>query len=109
MTTARRFTTAIATGAVLLNALAPVALAGESNGNDLSIVGNGAYSTSNINVNSTSATVVNQTNNANITNNVSSKASTGGNNAGFNTGGDVRIVTGDARTRVDVNNAANLN
>ena len=107
MTTKSRFTTAIATGAVLLNALAPVALAGNDNG--LSVVGNGAYSTNNITVNNASATVVNQTNTANITNNVNSTASTGGNNAGFNTGGDVRIVTGDAKTKVDVSNAANLN
>jgi hypothetical protein len=102
--TTKRFTTAIATGAVLLNALAPVALA-----SDLNVVGNGVNSTNDINVTKTSATVVNQTNNANITNNVSSKASTGGNDASYNTGGDVKVKTGDAITNTEIKNAVNLN
>jgi hypothetical protein len=107
MTTKSRFTTAIATGAVLLNALAPVALA--SSANDINVLGNGVNSTNNVSVNKTSATVVNQTNNANITNNVSSNASTGDNSSSFNTGGNTRIVTGDAKSDVKVTNAANLN
>jgi hypothetical protein len=107
MTTKTRFTTAIATGAVLLNALAPVALA--SSANDIVVSGNGVNSTSNVSVNKTSASVVNQTNNANITNNVSSDASTGGNSSSFNTGGNTRIVTGNATSNVDITNAANLN
>jgi len=106
MTTKSRFTTAIATGAVLLNALAPVALASS---NDITVTGNGVNSTSNVTVNRASDTVVNQTNNANITNNVSSNSSSGGNSSSFNTGGDTRIVTGDAKSNVQIQNAANLN
>ncbi len=104
MTFKKRFTTAIATGAVLLNALAPVALAEE-----IHVTGNGAFSNSTVNLSSDNATVVNQSNNANVTNNVSSNASTGGNSASFNTGGDSRIVTGDATTNVDISTAVNLN
>lgn len=107
MTTKSRFTTAIATGAVLLNALAPVALA--SSANDLTVAGNGVNSTNNVTVNNSSATVVNQTNNANIKNNVSSNANTGGNDASFNTGGDVKIKTGDAVAKTNISNAVNLN
>ncbi len=104
MTFKKRFITAIATGAVLVNALAPVALA-----NSLNVTGNGAFSNSAINVSSNSTTSVNQTNNANITNNVSSNANTGDNSANFNTGGDSKIVTGDATTNTSISNAANLN
>jgi hypothetical protein len=106
MTTKSRFTTAIATGAVLLNALAPVALASS---NDITVAGNGVNSTSNVTVNRASDTVVNQTNNANITNNVSSNSSSGGNSSSFNTGGDTRIVTGNSTSNVKIDNAANLN
>jgi hypothetical protein len=107
MTTKSRFTTAIATGAVLLNALAPIAFA--SSANDITVTGNGVNSTSNVSVNRASDTVVNQTNNANITNNVSSNASSGGNSSSFNTGGATRIVTGNATSNVKIDNAANLN
>jgi hypothetical protein len=104
MTFKTRFTTAIATGAVLLNALAPVALA-----EDLTVTGNGAFSDNTVKVESNNATVVEQNNNANVTNNISSNANTGGNDASFNTGGDTRIVTGDAVTKTDVSTHVNLN
>jgi hypothetical protein len=104
MTFKTRFTTAIATGAVLLNALAPVALAEE-----ITVTGNGAFSDNTVKVESNNATVVDQNNDANVTNNISSNANTGGNDASFNTGGDTRIVTGDAVTKTDVSTHVNLN
>jgi hypothetical protein len=107
MTTKSRFTTAIATGAVLLNALAPIALASSSNSID--VIGNGVNSTNDVNVSNNNASVVNQTNSANITNKVDSNSSTGGNSSSFNTGGDTRIVTGNATSNVTLNTAANLN
>jgi hypothetical protein len=104
MTNKTRFTTAIATGAVLVNALAPIALA-----NTVDVTGNGAFSDTNVNVSKSTDTVVNQTNNADISNKISSDASTGGNDANFNTGGSVTIKTGDAATSVALQNAANVN
>ncbi len=104
MTFNKRITTAIATGAVLLQALAPVALA-----DTITVTGNGAFSDNSVNLSTNTTTVVNQTNNANVTNNVSSDASTGGNSSSFNTGGDTRIVTGDASSNVNVSTAVNLN
>lgn len=104
MTFKTRFTTAIATGAVLVNALAPIALA-----NTVTVSGNGAFSNSAVNVSNNSNTVVNQTNDANITNHVDSNASTGGNSSNFNTGGNTTIKTGNATNNVNVTNAANLN
>jgi hypothetical protein len=101
-----RFTTAIATGAVLLNALAPVALAQTMN---LEISGNGADSDSTANVTTTNNTTVSQTNVANIENDVVVDADTGHNDANSNTGGDVSIETGDATTDVAVANAVNAN
>jgi hypothetical protein len=99
-----RISTAIATGAVLVNALAPVTLAQE-----LTVTGNGAFSDNTIKVETNNATVVDQSNDANVTNNITSNASTGGNSASYNTGGDTHIVTGDAATLVDVSTAVNMN
>src|SRR6266568_3590074 len=95
MTFNKRIITAIATGAVLVNAMAPLALA-----DTVTVSGNGALSNNAVNVTNTQATVVNQTNNANITNNVNSSASTGGNST---------INAGAASSVVNVTNAANLN
>lgn len=104
MTFKTRLTTAIATGAVLLNALAPIALAQE-----VIVTGNGASSNNTVNLTSNSTTQVAQTNNATVTNVVNSTSNTGGNNAGFNTGGDVVVHTGNATTNVSVDNAVNKN
>lgn len=104
MTFTKKITTAIATGAVLINALAPVALA-----ESVTVTGNGALSNNAVNSTTNSTTTVNQSNAANIVNNVKSNASTGGNSSNFNTGGDSKIVTGNATTNVSVSTAANLN
>jgi len=104
MTFSKRFTTAIATGAVLINALAPIAFA-----DSVTVSGNGAFSNNAVNSSVNTTTAVNQSNNANIVNNVTSNASTGGNSSNFNTGGDSRIVTGNATTNTSVSTAANLN
>lgn len=104
MTFKNRITSAIATGAVLLNALAPAALADE-----ITVTGNGAFSDSAVKVESNNTTVVDQNNDAYVTNNVSSNANTGGNSASFNTGGETKIVTGDANSHVDVSTQANMN
>lgn len=104
MTFKTRLTTAIATGAVLVNALAPIALA-----NTVTVSGNGAFSDNHVNLTTNTTNAVNQTNDANITNNVSSNSSSGGNSANFNTGGNSTIVTGAANSTVNVTNDANLN
>lgn len=104
MTFKTKLTTAIATGAVLLNALAPIALA-----QTITVTGNGAQSENKVEVESNNTSVVNQSNNANVTNNIDSNASTGGNSASLNTGGKTIILTGDAKTNVDVTTAVNLN
>lgn len=104
MTFKSRVTTAIATGAVLLYAMAPITLA-----DTITVTGNGALSANAVNSTSNQTTVVNQTNNAAVSNNVSSSASTGGNSADFNTGGNTTIKTGDANNTVNVSTAVNLN
>lgn len=100
-----RLTTAIATGAVLLNAIAPAAYAGT----EIVISGNGAGSDNSANVTQNSTTNVSQSNTAFVSNNVSSNATTGNNNANFNTGGNVTIGTGNANTTVNVSNDLNKN
>lgn len=100
----KKFFSALASGALLLNVVTPVAA--EST---LQITGNGANSTSNVNVELEQQTTVVQSNSAVVTNNIDADAKTGGNTADYNTGGDVTIWTGDADTDVSVANLLNKN
>ncbi len=100
----KKIATAIATGAVLLNALAPMAFA-----NTDVVAGNGAGSQNQVNTNNNNVTSVSQSNNANISNTVVSTATTGGNNASANTGGNTTVTSGNAISGVSVTNAANTN
>ncbi len=105
MTYKTKFATAIATGAVLLNALAPLALADTN----LTISGNGSSSDSDVHVTSSNSTSVVQNNTANVTNTVNTTANTGNNRANDNTGGDVTVNTGAASSTVDLSTAVNRN
>ena len=100
----KKFATAIATGALLLNTALP-AFADVT----LEITGNGSdsYNKADVDVNQT--TVVEQSNTANISNNVTANADTGKNDANRNTGGSVSIDTGDASTTVGITNEVNSN
>lgn len=73
------------------------------------ISGNGAGSDNYITAALANATAVAQNNVANIGNEVDADADTGNNDAGFNTGGDVIIGTGDATVKAEVDNAVNFN
>ena len=102
MTFTKKFTAAIATGAVLVNAVAPAAFAAE-------ISGNGAFSDNTVRIQQNSENVVSQSNEANVVNNVNSSATTGGNKGSFNTGGETIVVTGNAKSVTDINNSLNTN
>jgi len=97
--------TAIATAALLLGSISPFALAGV----DVEISGNGASSNNDANVSVSNSTGVVQSNTADIQNNVSVMANSGGNDANYNTGGDVSVTTGNASSDITVNNTANSN
>lgn len=73
------------------------------------IVGNGAGSDNEIAAALVNANSIGQSNNANIDNDVDVDAETGDNEANFNTGGDVVILTGDAKATVEVDNSVNFN
>jgi hypothetical protein len=73
------------------------------------ISGNGAGSNNWITASLTNANTIAQQNSAHVNNDVDSSAKTGGNDAGFNTGGDVVIATGDAKSGADVTNMVNFN
>ncbi len=75
----------------------------------LGILGNGAGSDNNINVNMNRNTAITQGNSAYVTNDVGVEGSTGKNDANFNTGGDVTVVTGNAKAIVGVANELNFN
>ena len=58
---------------------------------------------------STNTTTINQTNDATVSNDVTSSAKTGGNDANFNTGGGVTVTTGNAKVTSDVSTSVNSN
>jgi hypothetical protein len=105
MTYTKRILTALATGAVLLQAVAPIALADTT----LTITGNGADSHSSANLSNSSNTTVVQNNTATVNNNVQTNVSTGGNRASDNTGGNVVVDTGNAKSTVSLTTVANSN
>lgn len=88
----------IATVALLASVLTPAAFA-----SSVDISGNGANSTSNVVLNESNNTSVNQSSTTNVGVEASLVSSTGGNQANFNTGGDVGIATGNATANVSVN------
>ena len=101
----RKLITGIATGAILLNSLTPLAFADTT----IEISGNGSSSDNTADVTTSNTTTVVQSNDASVSNNVDANASTGGNDANDNTGGDVVISTGDADSNVDVSTTVNKN
>lgn len=75
---------------------------------DLIITGNAANSTNTTNFGQHNNTTVQQSNNAQITNDIKAKADTGGNSTIGNTGNSI-IQTGDAKVVINVNNKLNTN
>ena len=71
--------------------------------------GNGAGSASDASVNSNTNNIINQTNNADVNNNIYLSANTGKNSTNDNTGGDNYITTGDARVIANLVNFVNNN
>lgn len=69
---------------------------------DVEISNNGAKSDNTVEIENTNKADIKQTNNLNVVLNINSKASTGGNKASGNTGGNVSITTGDATTETAV-------
>lgn len=84
---------------------------GNGSGGSLSAIisGNGSDSDNEIELELENETEVNQTNLADIQNDVKVEAETGDNEAEDNTGGDVEISTGDATADVTVDNLVNFN
>lgn len=75
---------------------------------ELVISENGASSNSQINITTSSSTIVEQSNQANIQNNVELNSNTGDNSASGNTGTSTQVTTGDANTQTSVENTANI-
>jgi hypothetical protein len=76
---------------------------------DIKVSGNGSDSDNKVDVDLENKTAVEQTNYADVKNEIDVKANTGDNEAEDNTGGDVDITTGDAGVVVDVKNMVNSN
>nr|OGC89446.1 MAG: hypothetical protein A2V48_03490 [Candidatus Amesbacteria bacterium RBG_19FT_COMBO_48_16] len=95
----------------LANANMAVVGGGDNDGGSLSawIVGNGYDSENEIELELEKETLITQDNFAKVKNEVEAEAETGENDANQNTGGDVLIGTGDAKTWVEVDNMVNFN
>ncbi len=101
----KQLVTTVAASAMMLNLLAPVAFADTS----ITISGNGSDSSNTTTVTTTNSTTVEQSNTANVQNNVNSNADSGGNTAKDNTGGNVDIESGNATVKDQVKNDLNSN
>jgi len=95
---------AISAGAMLFSVVSPAAAQ-----TTLQVTGNGSDSTSAINLSQAATTNVVQHNDADIHNNVDASANSGSNDANRNTGGNVTVDTGNAKTDVAVSNQVNSN
>ena len=73
------------------------------------ISGNGANSDNTVALTNNNTNLVTQNNTANVSNDIDADAETGENKASSNTGGDVVIMTGNAKVDVDVSTLANVN
>lgn len=100
----KQIISAISAGAIVLNMVSPVLAA-----DTILITGNGASSDNTATVQTGSNTTVVQSNNAFVTNTVTTSSTTGFNDANKNTNGDVMVKSGDATTKVTVDNILNSN
>jgi len=78
-----------------------------ANAESISITGNGEGSSSEVNISNNTETNIQQTNTAEINNNVDTTADTGNNTTDNNTGGNNDITTGDVSQTIDISNDVN--
>lgn len=104
MTIKSKIAVGIASAAIFAN-MVPAAFAATT----VDITGNGKKSNNTVNLTTAQNTTVTQNNTANINLNIKSKANTGGNKANGNTGGDVKVKTGDATSTVGVSVVGGVN
>ena len=89
------------------SALASTDGSGGTDGNTCVIRGNGAFSWNRCKITEVNIKAAKQINKAAIFNGVTVVAATGGNDANFNTGGDVKVKSGDANVTVTIKNKVN--
>src|SRR3990167_758457 len=95
---------AASASAMFLSIVGPVAAE-----TSIEVTGNGYNSDNTAVVTQTNTTNVIQSNSATVVNYIDADADTGDNDANYNTGGDVVVSTGNAKTYVDVATTANSN
>lgn len=78
-------------------------------GADLAITGNGSGSENSITLHQSESVATQQSNTANISNDVFVNNNTGGNTANGNTGGNANIITGSISSTVGITNNVNSN
>lgn len=99
--------TFIALSLLVSFALVPKAYAEDASAQTAAVTGNGAESNNSVSTSQSNTTNVQQNNDATVHNTIKSDSNTGGNSASSNTGGDTKIVTGDAAAKTAVQNTAN--
>ncbi|MBU4017216.1 hypothetical protein KKF69_07130 [Patescibacteria group bacterium] len=88
-------------------AITTIAFVPGANAESISITGNGEGSSSEVNISNNTETNIQQTNTAEINNNVDTTADTGNNTTDNNTGGNNDITTGDVSQTIDISNETN--
>jgi len=101
MNTQKKLTTAVATAALFLNFLTPVAAQ--------TISGNNTHSSNYVNTDYNYNFNLNQDNNANVNNSVTVSLGSGGNKVKDVVGGEVTIETGKVEAGVEIANQLNMN
>lgn len=99
-----KISAALAAGSLLLSTVSPAFAA-----TTLEVTGNGSDSKSNVNFTQNRNVSVVQNNDANVENKIDVKANTGDNSADDNTGGDVKVKTGESKVEIEVSNLLNKN
>jgi len=105
ITTLKKLGASITAGEILLSTFAVPAFADTN----LLESGNGTGTIQNVNVNSNNNTTSVQSNNAVVTNTVTSNSTTGDNDSSANTGGNVAINTGSTSSTTQIQNNLNSN
>lgn len=105
MNKTKKILSALAVVSMVAYAASPVLATGTT----IVVTGNGPGTANYADVNQTSTTNVTQNNVAKVTNTVDADATSGKNDASFNSGGMVTVAAGAATTNVDVTNVLNKN
>jgi hypothetical protein len=99
----QKLTTGFATGTAMVTVFSTAAFA------NVTVNGNGPFSSNSVLVSENTTTVVSQSNSTNVVNSVNTVSNTGNNSSSSNVGGSGNVTSGDVTTNVTVSNVGGSN